>query len=184
MRHVFAFRPYLRVATCGAAMVTVAACTTMPELNEVKLVPELRTVMPSNSNTYLNATAMRKLRPAGPEDLVDGQGMCAGAPAPTPAPEGGPAAAEGQLQMVRPVALEMTECEVARALGTPSSVDAGANEGGQRSVVLTYTSGERPGIYRFAAGRLVSIERGPEAQAPAKPGKKPAPAKKPARPRA
>jgi hypothetical protein len=185
MRHVIAFRPYLRVAACAAAMVAVAACTTMPELNEVKLVPEMRTLLPSNSNTYSNATAMRSLRPVGPEDLVDGQGMCAGAPGPVAATEGGPAAADGQLQMVRPVALEMTECEVARALGAPSSADVGSNERGQRSLVLTYMTGDRPGIYRFAAGRLVSIERGAEPPAPAKPdkktGKKPAPAKKPTR---
>lgn len=188
MRHVIVFRSCLRVAACAAAVVAVAACTTMPELNEVKLVPEMRTLLPSNSNTYLNATAMRSLRPVGPEDLVDGQGMCAGAPGPAPAPEGSPAAADGQLRVIRPVALEMTECEVARALGAPSSADLGTNEGGQRSLVLTYSTGDRPGIYRFAAGRLVSIERGPEAPAPAKPdkksGKKPAPAKKTTRPSA
>jgi hypothetical protein len=188
MRHVIAFRLCLRAAACAAAALAVAACTTMPELNEVKLVPEMRTFLPSNSSTYLNATAMRTLRPVGPEDFVDGQGMCAGMPGPAAAAEGGPPAAEGQLQMVRPVALEMTECEVARALGTPASAEAGTNEGGQRSLVMTYPAGDRPGIYRFVAGRLVSIERGPEPPAPAKPEKKPgkkaAPAKKPNRPNA
>jgi hypothetical protein len=185
MRHVNEFRSHLRATACAAAALAVGACTTMPELNEVRLVPEMRTLLPSNSNTYLNATALRTLRPVVPEDLVDGQGLCAGAPGPAPAADPAPSAADGQLQMVRPVALEMTECEVARALGAPASIDVGTTESSQRSVVLTYATGDRPGIYRFAAGRLVSIERGPEAAAPAKPdkksGKKAAPAKKPAR---
>jgi hypothetical protein len=188
MRHVIAFRPLRRLAACATVALAVAACTTMPELNEVKLVPDMRTFLPSNSSTYSNATAIRTVRPVGPEDLVDGQGLCAGAAAPAPAPEADPAAGAGQLQMVRPVALEMTECEVARALGTPASAEAGTNERGQRSLVMTYTTGDRPGIYRFAAGRLVSIERGAEPAAPAKPekkgGKKTAPAKKQTRPSA
>jgi hypothetical protein len=181
MRPVIEFRSYLRAAASAAAL-AVTACTSMPELNEVKVLPEMRSFLPSNSNTYLNATAMRSLKPTGPEDLVDGQGMCAGAPA---AAEATPAAADGQLQMARPVTLEMTECELARALGAPAGAEVGANENGQRSVVMTYTSGDRPGIYRFTGGRLVSIERGAEPEKPAKPEKKPkkaAPAKKSTRP--
>ena len=43
-----------------------------------------------------------------------------------------------------------------------------SNERGERSLVLTYPKGSRPGIYRFVAGRLTSIERAPDA-APTKP---------------
>jgi hypothetical protein len=40
--------------------------------------------------------------------------------------------------------------------------------------VITYIRGPRPGIYRFTAGRLTSIERAPEAPgAKAKPKAKP-----------
>jgi hypothetical protein len=47
-------------------------------------------------------------------------------------------------------------------------------------VVLTYLRGPAPGIYRFTAGRLLSIERAPEAPpAPEKP-RKATNAKKPA----
>ena len=38
-------------------------------------------------------------------------------------------------------------------------------------VTLTYLSGERPGIYRFAGGRLASMERVAEPPQPKKPAK-------------
>jgi hypothetical protein len=61
----------------------------------------------------------------------------------------------------------MTECEVVRALGSPQSVNVGT-ENGTRTVVMTYRSGDRPGVYQFFGGRLKSIERGDEpAPAPA-----------------
>jgi hypothetical protein len=189
MRHVTGFPLHLRAGICAVVALAAAGCTSMPELNEVKLLPEMRSFMPSNSNTYLNSTVARTIKPVGPEDLVDGQGTCASA-APAPAAEA-PAGAEApatQPQATRPVVLEMTECEVARALGPPTRVESGSTEGGARSLVLTYTAGERAGIYRFASGRLVSIERSPEAVVPVpekkKPSKKAAPAKKPTRPSA
>ena len=74
----------------------------------------------------------------------------------------------------------MTECEVVRRAGPVEKVDLAANERGERSVVLTYLRGPAPGIYRFTAGRLSSIERAPEAApAPEKP-RKATNAKKPA----
>ena len=59
----------------------------------------------------------------------------------------------------RGVALAMTECEVVRLTGYTDRVEIGADERGRRSVVLTYMTGDRPGIYRFSDGRLVSMER-------------------------
>jgi len=77
----------------------------------------------------------------------------------------------------------MTECEVVRRAGQVDKVDLAANDRGERSVVLTYLRGPAPGIYRFTAGRLTSIERAPEAPAaptaPEKPRKTTNP-KKPA----
>ena len=64
----------------------------------------------------------------------------------------------------------MTECDVVRRAGAPEQLQIGADERGDRSVLITYVRGPRPGVYRFAAGRLVSIERAPEA-----PGAKAAP---------
>ena len=79
------------------------------------------------------------------------------------------------------IGLEMTECDVVHRAGAPDRFEFGTSERGDRTLTLTYIGGPRPGIYRFVAGRLASIERGPEPPAPAKPAKakKPAP-KKPA----
>ena len=76
------------------------------------------------------------------------------------------------------ISLQMTECEVVSRAGAPDNIEVGVNERGERAVALTFMRGARPGIYRFAAGRLNSIERGPEPPAPPKPQQKP-PAKKP-----
>jgi hypothetical protein len=73
----------------------------------------------------------------------------------------------------------MAECDIVRALGQPQSVDIGT-ESGMRTAVVTYSSGDRAGIYRFYAGRLKSIEQGADAPSAAAPtAKKTTPAKKP-----
>ena len=100
--------------------------------------------------------------PVGPADLVDGQGGCSGA-------------ATEASTAPRAAKLEMTECEVVRVLGQPQSVELNPGAGRQRSVVLTYSTGEQSGIYQFVGGRLVSIERANE---PAPPAAKKTPAKK------
>lgn len=61
------------------------------------------------------------------------------------------------------VGLDMSECEVVNRTGRPDNVDIGTDERGERSVTMTYQHGVRPGIYRFSNGRLVSVERAPEA---------------------
>ncbi|MDB5599594.1 MAG: hypothetical protein JWN71_1638 [Xanthobacteraceae bacterium] len=125
-------------------------------------------------------------RAVTPEDLVDASGYCAGlasasvAPGPggavAPDAPAGPSVAGG-------IALGMTECEVVQRAGRAEKVDIGA-EGGARSVVLTYSQGERAGIYRFAGGRLQIMDRVAEAAKPAKSAKpvKKKPAKKPVNP--
>jgi hypothetical protein len=86
-------------------------------------------------------------------DLVGPDGRCEGVSAePAAAPRG--------------VGLTMTECELVTVAGAPDQVNLGANEGGERRVVLTYSKGDHPGIYTFVAGRLKIIERLPT---PAKP---------------
>ena len=66
------------------------------------------------------------------------------------------------------IALGMTECQVVRVAGNTDRVEVGA-EGGQRVVTLTYMSGNRPGIYRFRDGRLVTMDRVEVAAPPKKP---------------
>ncbi|MBX6328990.1 MAG: hypothetical protein IRY89_10470 [Pseudolabrys sp.] len=81
-----------------------------------------------------------------------------GAP-PTPAVAGG-------------IALGMTECQVVRRAGTPNSVTVGADDKGERKVVITYAGGNWPGVYHFQSGRLKEIEAVPTPEKPAKPATK------------
>jgi len=105
-------------------------------------------------------------RPVGAEDLLTAEGACPdGSPPVAAAPETPPDAA---APTAAGIALDMTECEVVRRAGTPQRFEVASTEGGERSVVLTYQGGARPGIYRFLSGRLVSIERAGDAPAPAK----------------
>jgi hypothetical protein len=56
------------------------------------------------------------------------------------------------------VSLGMSECAVARTLGTPSNVSISRSPKGKRRVVLTYNGGDRPGVYSFLSGRLIQID--------------------------
>src|SRR5579871_3256190 len=125
-------------------------------------------------------------RPIAPDDLISADGMCAGMAPPSEANamnESEPAAATPETSsMPAGIAVGRTECEVARYAGHPDNVELGNNPGGDRTAVLTYLKGPRPGIYRFVAGRLASVERAPVPEAPAKPAKstKSSKSKKPA----
>jgi hypothetical protein len=68
--------------------------------------------------------------------------------------------------------------------GAPSNVQLGDNPNGGRTLVLTYNSGPRPGIYRFEAGHLMTMDRveEPPPPAPTVAKKKPAKPVKPAKP--
>jgi len=89
-------------------------------------------------------------------------------------PDGSCTAATTDPEFVGPgIALDMSECDVVQRAGPPDNIDISTNPRGERAVVMTYARGDRPGIYRFAAGRLVSIERGAEPPpAPERPKKK------------
>jgi len=123
------------------------------------------------------------LRPVTPEDLVDANGHCVAQPV-TPATgqasdESG--AVPGGLEaatIAGGVTLTMTECEVVARAGQPARTEIGAEPGGQRTAVLTYTQGAGPGVYRFVGGRLKVIDALAE---PAKPAKPAARKKTPAR---
>jgi hypothetical protein len=117
------------------------------------------------------------------EDLVNADGLCPGmtppgAPADANALTEGAAAAP-PASTTGAVALGHTECDVVRGIGAPDSVNFSNNPRGDRVAVINYSKGQRAGIYTFTAGRLSSIERGPEPVAPPKPAK-PKAKKKPA----
>ena len=118
------------------------------------------------------------------EDLVSADGLCPGM-----APPAGPAdanaltegAAGGPLPAARgTVALGHTECDVVRGIGAPQNVNFSNNSRGDRVAIVTYSQGPRAGIYTFTAGRLSSIERGPEPVAPPRTAAKTKVKKKPA----
>ncbi len=94
-------------------------------------------------------------KPVTPEDLISADGACPGMP--QPGAEADAAAARSGT-----VALNHTECDVARGIGTPDNVSLSTNPRGDRVAVLTYSKGPRAGIYTFTAGRLTSIDRGQE----------------------
>jgi hypothetical protein len=88
-------------------------------------------------------------------------------------PAGGPAGAMPPEVRNGPrgISLAMTECQVMSVAGNTDRVEIGANTRGERTVTLTYLSGDRPGIYHFRGGRLMSMERVAEPPAPPKPKK-------------
>jgi hypothetical protein len=120
-----------------------------------------------NRSVSIETPPLSMTAPVGPADLINGDGSCAGV-----APTEANAMADGQPAPTGSVALGHTECDVARAAGTPDNVNISANERGERAVVLTYNRGPRPGIYRFVAGRLTEVEAAPAAVAPERPAKR------------
>jgi hypothetical protein len=151
------------------AALALGACTTV-DFESFKL-PDMSVIAPRTTAT-LRETPMK---PVTSEDLVNTDGRCAGVPV-GPDPNV-PVEQQSDIPMIpSAVALDMTECDVIKRAGQPEKVDFGTNERNERTVVLTYSRGARPGIYRFASGRLTSIERAPESPAPSKPAR---PQKKP-----
>jgi hypothetical protein len=132
--------------------------------------------------TYSDLQESRQSRPVSDSDLVDASGSCPAAAAPPPAaaggPAGGPAAPGGYVPALgEGVGLGMTECEVVSRAGAPNSVQLGRNPNGDRTAVLSYQGGPRPGVYHFERGRLMQMDRVEVALPP--PQKKPAKTKKP-----
>jgi len=154
-----------RGAVVAALALATGACASiqnmMPDPASFRL-PDRSTFVPTSTTSF--ARSVSADGPIGPADLVNGQGLCAGV-------------APGSSETARGVSLEMTECDVVRALGQPQSVEINPQPG-RRRAMLTYASGERAGIYQFVDGRLASVERGNEPPPPPPVAKKPA-AKKP-----
>jgi hypothetical protein len=163
----------------------ITACSYLPDFAEFKVPTlNLESFQMHDWNAY--ARSQTSTRPVGSNDLVDGNGYCASMAPPVtqasadpsnPTPVA-PAAPTGGG-----VGLDMSECDVVMAAGVPQHVDITTNERGDRTVIMTYTTSQRSGVYRFVGGRLVSLERGPEPpptqQAQKKPAKKQAKPKQP-----
>jgi hypothetical protein len=175
----------IRAALPGALALSIAACSSTPDVSQFRAPTfDVSAFQVRDWNAY--ARNQTGVRPVGNDDLVDGNGRCAGAAPPAMSDAGADASAQPAAMptgSARGVGLDMTECEVVAAAGPPQRVDIGANERGERNVIMTFTSAERSGTYRFVGGRLVSLERGPEPpptqQAAKKPAKKQAKPKQP-----
>lgn len=135
-------------------------------------------------NISIETPPLTPNKPVGPEDVVSAEGYCPGM-----APAGGPADANAladgaagapTASSAGTVALGHTECDVVRGIGAPASVNLSNNPRGDRVAVITYSQGQRAGIYTFTAGRLSSIERGPEPVGQPKTAKSKPKPKKPA----
>lgn len=117
-------------------------------------------------NISIETPPLSPSKPVTAEDLVSADGGCPGM-APPAGPAGANALADGAAgappQATGTVALGHTECDVVRGIGAPDSVDLSKNPRGDRVALVTWSHGPRAGIYTFTAGRLSSIERGPEA---------------------
>ena len=173
----------LRLIAIAALVPAIAGCSSDLSLNNVTLVPKPDTLLRKPDwATFSGGRSDFELRPITPADLLTSDGQCGAAPG-----QAGPAsgfadssAPGGAPQPAAPsggIALQMTECDVARRAGPIEKIDIGSNERGDRTVTLTYEHGPWPGIYRFTGGRLASVERAP---APPGPAPRQSKAKKPA----
>jgi hypothetical protein len=136
-------------------------------------------------NISIDAPPLTPNKLVATEDLVSAEGFCPGMAPPEDSPVDANAATDGASAARPPsttgtVALGHTECDVVRGIGAPASVNLSNNGRGDRVAVINYVQGQRAGIYTFTAGRLSSIERGPEQPAPPKTAKSSKPKKKPA----
>ena len=176
-------RNLLRIVAATAVASAAAACSSNLSLTDVTLAPKPSTMMTRPDwATFSGGKNDFELRPITAADLVSPEGQCAAAPgqaagfADSTAGGGAPAAAP---PVAGGISLQMTECDVVRRAGAVEKVDFGVDDRGQRAVTLTFLRGPWPGVYRFAGGRLVSIERAP-GPPPAPPKAEKKSAKKPA----
>jgi hypothetical protein len=124
--------------------------------------------------TYSNVGDAREEHPITANDLVDANGACPGTAPPPAADNAGAASSDMASLLGGGIAIGMSECEVIARLGQPTAVNLGRGPSGDRSAIMTFRSGPRPGIYRFEAGRLSEMDRVEEAA----PAPRPDPAKK------
>ena len=124
-------------------------------------------------NISIESPPLNPNTPVAADDLVSAEGACPGmappgGPADAQALTDGPAGAPPAQPLGGSVALGHTECDVVRGIGAPDSVNLSNNGRGDRVAVVNYSRGPRAGIYTFTAGRLSSVERGPDPVAPPK----------------
>ncbi len=121
--------------------------------------------------SYSQLNEVKQERRITADDLVDANGACPRAASSAQAapvnPDGSPAGALGAAsQLGGGIGIGMSECDVVSRIGAPTGVDLGRNPNGDRTAVLTFQGGPRPGIYRFVGGKLAELDRVAEAPPP------------------
>jgi len=161
----------IRITWCATLTSGLLAggCSADLSLHHVTLAPKPETLARRPEGTTWGRGSFD--RTVSLTELVGPDGQCVSAGSEPPPGSGG--------TPLGAISLHMSECEVVRRAGAVEKFELGTNERGERSLTLTYLRGAAPGIYRFAGGRLVAIERAPEAPAE-KPHKATGSAKKPA----
>jgi hypothetical protein len=142
------------------------------------------------SYTYSDLGDTKLDRKVTANDLVDANGAC---PQSGPVPQtnsvnpdpnnpnnpNNPAADLGTAAELRGgIGIGMTECEVVSRLGAPSSINLGREPNSERTAVMSFQGGQRPGLYRFVGGRLTEMDQVAQAAPPPQPEKPVKPAKK------
>jgi hypothetical protein len=156
----------------AALAAAIGACSSDLSLNNVTLAPKPESLMRKPDwATFSGGKNDFELRPITAADLVGPEGQCAGAATDQATGFADPKAAGAASPGAGGISLQMTECDVVRRAGPVEKIDFGVNDRGERTVMLTYVRGPSPGVYRFAGGRLASIEGAPAPPAPAKPQK-------------
>jgi hypothetical protein len=158
-----------------AAVLSGCANSSIFDSNERWFSKPFTIVSRNGGYTYSELQDAQKIRTITASDLVDASGACP--PAPMAATALPPAAAEGPgatpaaspaapSLMGDGIALGMSECDVVYRAGAASAVQLGNNPNGDRTALLTFNSGPRPGIYRFERGRLMDMDRVAVAEPP------------------
>jgi hypothetical protein len=163
----------VRAGLLGGATLAVAGCSSLvpDDMSQFRAPTfDVSAFQFRDWNSFARSQATT--RQVSANDYVDGSGHCAGAapmapagPDPSAQPGPGPVG-PGVAGSSGGIGLDMTECEVVTTAGPPQTIDIGSNERGERNVIMTYTTADRSGTYRFVGGRLVSLERGPEPPPP------------------
>jgi hypothetical protein len=159
----------------AAAALAVAAalsgCGVDFDVNQAWFSKPFQVVSQKGGYTFSELQESKDLqRPITANDLVNSNGSCPAPPAPVPvAPQASAGAGNQPAPPVAPadagsllgggVALGMSECDVVFRAGQPGAVQIGQNPNGDRTAVLTFPTGPRPGIYHFRRGALVELDR-------------------------
>jgi hypothetical protein len=179
-----------------AIAVALSGCANVDENKDAWFSRPFQVVSKNGGYTFSELQESKeRARPITPNDLVAANGSCpqpavpqpaapqvaapqaaapqaAAAPAAANQPGSAPATGDSSTLLGGGIALGMSECDVVFRAGAPNAVQIGKNPNGDRTAVLTFSAGPRPGIYHFEAGALMEVERGQVAPADTQTAKK------------